>query len=196
MVDEGASTWSMSMDLGYNICYNIPFVIHSYNDYASVGVGILKYSMLMGTFPFPPPPPSTNIAQINMISSFSNRSLRYFDPWVPCLEEFESYKTSTTPIEVEIASSVILSVSTNFGQHLHPHIKCDHLTPPTHVFDSLSSHDFLDPKFPLDKAILDVMASIFNTKDEMIHRLYFPNLELMRVIMMNLDLRLGEFFES
>jgi hypothetical protein len=36
------------------------------------------------------------------------------------------------------------------------------------VVDSPSSHDFLDIEFPSDKAILDVMASIDEPKDEVI----------------------------
>jgi hypothetical protein len=61
------------------------------------------------------------------------------------------------------------------------------------VVDSLISHDFLDTEFAPDKAILDVMDSIFDPKDEMTHQSSCPNLELLRFIMISLDPRLGEF---
>jgi hypothetical protein len=88
---------------------------------------------------------------------------------------------------------MISSTSVDTGQQLHPHMECDQPTPPTWVVDSLSSHDFLDIEFPSDKAILDVMASIDNPKDEVMHRSYFPDSEPMRVSMMSLDPGLGEF---
>jgi hypothetical protein len=61
---------------------NIPFVGDSQSAYMSVGVGMFKDSSLMGTFTLPPPPPSSNVAPINMISSFTSGSLGSFDPWV------------------------------------------------------------------------------------------------------------------
>jgi hypothetical protein len=60
------------------------------------------------------------------------------------------------------------------------------------VVDSLSSHDFLDTKFPSEEAILEVMASIDKPReDENHHTFLLPDLELMRVNMMSLDSKLG-----
>jgi hypothetical protein len=47
---------------------NIPFLGDSTITYESVGVGLLKYSSLMGTFPTPVPQTSQHITMINMIS--------------------------------------------------------------------------------------------------------------------------------
>jgi hypothetical protein len=41
-------------------------------------------------------------------------------------------------------------------------MECDQPTPPVWVVDSPSSHDSLDFEFPLEKAILEVMASTDN----------------------------------
>jgi hypothetical protein len=62
-------------DLGSNVGSNVPFVGDTQQSYMSVGVGMFKDSSLMGTFPLPPPPPTTNISPINMISSFTSGSL-------------------------------------------------------------------------------------------------------------------------
>jgi hypothetical protein len=67
---------------------------------------------------------------------------------------------------------------------------------PTWVFNSSNSHDVLDIEFPSNKAILDVMASLNNPKYEVMYQSYYPNLELMRVRMMSLDLRLIEFIRA
>ena len=49
---------------------NVPFIANTPPGYENVGVGLLKDSSLMGTFPIPPQPniPSLLVASINMIS--------------------------------------------------------------------------------------------------------------------------------
>ena len=47
--------------------------------------------------------------------------------------------------------------------------------------------------FPLEEAILEVMASIENPKDEVMHQSSFPYSEQTRVDMMSCDPRLGAF---
>jgi hypothetical protein len=59
---------------------NIPFLGDHPVTYESVGVGLLKYSSLMGTFPTPLPPTAHHIAAINMISNFPYQSLESSDP--------------------------------------------------------------------------------------------------------------------
>jgi len=106
----------------------------------SVGVGMFKYLSLMGIFILPLPTPTMNVTPMNMISTFTNGSLRYIDPWVvPCPEDVESYRYSMLP------------------------------TPLTWVVDSLHSHDLLDTKLPLDTTIMDVMYSIDEHKNEVMH---------------------------
>jgi hypothetical protein len=49
---------------------NIPFIAKTPPGYENVGVGLLKDSSLMGTFPIPPPDvPHSSVASINMIST-------------------------------------------------------------------------------------------------------------------------------
>jgi hypothetical protein len=154
----------------------------------NVGVEMFKESSLMGTFPFPPPPPTMNISPINIISSFTRGSLWYFDPWVvPHPEDVESYGAFMLLTTVEISFPVVPSASIDTGQKLHPHMEYDHPTPPAWVIDSLSSHDFLDNKFPSNKAILDAMASIDKPMDEKTHLSSFPDSEPMRVSVKSLD---------
>jgi hypothetical protein len=61
---------------------NIPFLGDHKITYESVGVGLLKYSSLMGTFPTPLPPTAHHIATVNMISSTAYQSLESYDPWI------------------------------------------------------------------------------------------------------------------
>jgi hypothetical protein len=63
--------------------------------FMNIGAGISKDTLLMGIFLLPPPSPTAHIAPINMISSFTSGSLRYFDPWVaPHLEDVDTYVAS------------------------------------------------------------------------------------------------------
>jgi hypothetical protein len=160
----------------------------------SVSEGMLKYSFFNGTFPLPPPAPSTNISPINMISSFTIGSLMSFDPWVVARpKELESYEPSMPLTMVYILYSKIPSSSNDMGDHIHHHMDCDPPNPFTWFIDSLSSHNFLDTEFPSNNTILNFMDSIDNPKDQMMHQSYFPHSELMRISMMSLDKGLGVF---
>jgi hypothetical protein len=62
---------------------NVPFISKTPPGYENVGVGLLKDSTLMGTFPIPPPdilPPF--VASINMISTTIRETPASYDPWV------------------------------------------------------------------------------------------------------------------
>jgi hypothetical protein len=62
---------------------NIPFIMKTPPDYENVGVGLLKDSNLMGTFPIPPPDiPLPFVASINMISTTVHETLESYDPWI------------------------------------------------------------------------------------------------------------------
>jgi hypothetical protein len=51
--------------------------------YENVGVGLLKDSTLMGTFPIPPPDvPPPFVASINMISTSVHETPASHDPWI------------------------------------------------------------------------------------------------------------------
>jgi hypothetical protein len=62
---------------------NVPFISKTPLGYENVGVGLLKDSTLMGTFPIPPPdiPPSF-VTSINMISTGVHETPESYDPWV------------------------------------------------------------------------------------------------------------------
>ena len=62
---------------------NVPFISKKPPGYENVGVGLLKDSTLMGTFPIPPldiHPPF--VASINMISTYVHEILESYDPWI------------------------------------------------------------------------------------------------------------------
>jgi hypothetical protein len=63
---------------------NVPFIANTPLGYENVGVGLLKDSSLMGTFPIPPPPniPSQLVASINMISTMPRELPVSADPWI------------------------------------------------------------------------------------------------------------------
>jgi hypothetical protein len=62
---------------------NIPFILKTPPSYENVGVGLLKDSTLMGTFPIPPPNiPPPFVALINMISTVVHETLDSYDPWI------------------------------------------------------------------------------------------------------------------
>jgi hypothetical protein len=63
---------------------NVPFIANTPPGYENVGVGLLKDSSLMGTFPIPPPPdiPCLLVASINMISTVPRELPVSADPWI------------------------------------------------------------------------------------------------------------------
>jgi hypothetical protein len=63
---------------------NMSFIAKTPSSYENVGVGLLKDSSLMGTFPIPPPPdvPRPSVASINMISVVSHELPVSSDPWI------------------------------------------------------------------------------------------------------------------
>jgi len=90
------------------------------------GVGMFKESSSMDTFIVPPPPLSSYICPINMISCFTSGSLQYFDSLVvPCPEEFDCYGDIMALTLVDISSPTISLASTNIVQNLHLHMEYD-----------------------------------------------------------------------
>jgi hypothetical protein len=62
---------------------NVPFILKTPLGYENVGVGLLKDSTLMGTFPIPPPYiPPPFVASINMISTSVQENPASHDPWI------------------------------------------------------------------------------------------------------------------
>jgi hypothetical protein len=83
---------------------NIPFLGDHPVTYESVGVGLLKYSILMGTFPTPVPLTTHHIAIVNMILTMPYQSLESYDPWiVPSPLEFDVLSDTMPLIPAEAA---------------------------------------------------------------------------------------------
>jgi hypothetical protein len=62
---------------------NIPFIATTPPGYENIGVGLLKDSSLMGTFPIPPRDvPHSYVASINMISTSIHGTPASHDPWM------------------------------------------------------------------------------------------------------------------
>jgi hypothetical protein len=62
---------------------NVPFIAKTPSGYENVGVGLLKDSSLMGTFPIPlPDVPHPSVASINMISTIPHILPMSHDPWI------------------------------------------------------------------------------------------------------------------
>jgi hypothetical protein len=99
---------------------NIPLLGDHKIMYESVGVGLLKDSSLMGTFPTPLPPTTHDIATVDMISTATYQYLESSDPWiVPRPLEFDSLG-DTMPLDPTEPSYV--SIQSTFplldDQHL------------------------------------------------------------------------------
>jgi hypothetical protein len=115
-----------SPDLRSNVGSNIPFVGDTQQSYMDVVVGIFKESSLMGMLHLLRPPLVVNIYPINMISSFTSRSLGSFDPWVvPHPKDVESYGSSMPLSTVDISFAMISLALVDTGQHLHHHLEFD-----------------------------------------------------------------------
>jgi hypothetical protein len=136
---------------------NIPFLGDHKITYESIGVGLLKYSSLMGTFPTPLPPTTHHIATVDMIFTVAYQSLESYDPWiVPCSLEFDALGDTVplTPAKKSYVSIQYASPSSN-DHHL--------LTPDGSLMQSqLSSFssviDYISPIFPLDEAIMEMLS--------------------------------------
>jgi hypothetical protein len=136
---------------------NIPFLGDTKITYESVGIGLLKYSSLMGTFPTPLPPTSQHISTINMISTMAYQSYESSDPWVvPSPLEFDALGDTIPLSPVEASYNAIQSASPSLDdQHL--------LASNTYSFpswlDSLSStFDYILWIFPSDESIMEMLS--------------------------------------
>jgi hypothetical protein len=121
---------------------NVPLIIKTLPGYENVGVGLLKDSSLMATFPIPPPLdlPHPFIASINMISNVPHELSVSVDPWL-VLDHGDHVRfgdvMSLSPIE-----SAYQSIQS--------------ATPTTSSFDELSPDPFC-VIFPTDEMIMSVM---------------------------------------
>jgi hypothetical protein len=120
----------------------VSFIAKTPPGYENVGVGLLKISSLMGTFPIPPPPdvPHLSVASINIIFVIPHELPVSSDPWiVPGPRDHTRFGDVMSLSPVESAYHAIQST-----------------TPSTPSLDELS----LDPFhviFPTDEMIMSIM---------------------------------------
>jgi hypothetical protein len=136
---------------------NIPFLGDHPVTYESIGVGLLKDSSLMATFPTPLPPTAHHIVVVNMISTMPYQSLESSDPWiVPSPLEFDVL-SDTMPLSLAEAVYVAIqsaSPSPNESNSLAP----DAYSMPSWL-DSLSSAvDYISHIFPSDESIMEMLS--------------------------------------
>jgi hypothetical protein len=92
---------------------NVPFILKTPPDYNNVGVGLLKDSTMMGTFPIPPPDiPPPFVPSINMISTSVHETPESYDPWiVPLSRDYLHYGDQMPLSLVELAYQDIQSTN-------------------------------------------------------------------------------------
>jgi hypothetical protein len=120
---------------------NVSFIAKTPPGYENVGVGLLKDSSLMGTFPIPPlDVPRPSVASINMISTMPHEIPVSSDPWI----------VPNPGYHLRFGNSMPLSPVESTYQAIQSE------TPSTPSLDELSPDPFR-VIFPTDKMIMSVM---------------------------------------
>jgi hypothetical protein len=156
---------------------NIPFLGDHKITYESIGVGLLKDSSLMGTFPTPLPPTTHHIATINMISTMVYQSLESSDPWVvPSPLEFDALGDTMPLSPAETSYVAIQSASpSSDDQHL---LAPDTYSMPSWLSSLSSAFDYISQIFPSDESIMEMLSIDDVPWDDSHHRSSFlPPLE-------------------
>jgi hypothetical protein len=151
---------------------NIPFLGDHQVTYESIGVGLLKHSSLMGTFPTPLPSTTHHISTINMISTMAYQSLESSDPWiVPSPMEFDGLGDTMPLSPTEAAYMAIQSASPSPKK---PHLLAlDAYSMPSWL-DSLSSAiNYISHIFPSDESIMEMLSIDDVSWDDNHHRSSF-----------------------
>jgi hypothetical protein len=151
---------------------NIPFLGDHKITYESVGVGLLKYSSLMGTFPTPLPPTTHHISTVDMISTAAYQSLESSDPWiVPSPLEFDALGDTVplSPAETSYVSIQSTSPSSD-DQHL---LAPDSYSMPSRLSSLSSAIDYISPIFPSDESIKEMLSIDELPRDDNHHRSSF-----------------------
>jgi hypothetical protein len=133
---------------------NVPFISKTPPGYENVGVGLLKDSTLMGTFPIPPPDnPTPFVASINMISTTVCETPESYDPWVvPGPGDYLHYENKISLSPVKFAYQAIQSATPA------PLSPCD------------SSPDLFHMVFPTYEMIMSIISMEGTPSDDGHHR--------------------------
>jgi hypothetical protein len=153
---------------------NIPFLGDHKITYESIGVGLLKYSSLMGTFPTPLPLTTHHIATVDMIWTVAYQSLESSDSWIlPCPLEFDALG-DTVPLSLAAMSYIsIQSASPSSGDQ---HLLAPDISSMQSWLSSLSSMiDYISPTFPSDESIPEMLHIDKLPWDNNRHRSSFPS---------------------
>jgi hypothetical protein len=136
---------------------NIPFLRDHKIMYESIGVGLLKDSSLMVTFPTPLPPTTHHISTVDMISTVAYQSLESSDPWiVPSPLEFDALGDTMPPILAETSYVSIQSTSpSSYDQHL---LAPDGYSMQSRLISLPSAIDYISPIFPSDESIMEMLS--------------------------------------
>jgi hypothetical protein len=151
---------------------NIPFLGDHKITYESVGVGLLKDSSLMGTFPTPLPPTTHHIATVNMILTVTYQSLESSDPWiVPSPLEFDALG-DTVPLSPSKTSYVVFQSTSpsSDDQHL---LSPDNYSMPSQLTSLSSAIDYISPIFLSDESITEMLNIDELHRDDNHHRSSF-----------------------
>jgi hypothetical protein len=156
---------------------NIPFLGDSKITYQIVGVGFLKESSLMSTFPTPLPPTSAHISMINMISTMAHQSYESYDPWiVPSPLEFDALGDTMPLSPIEVAYDTIQSTSSSLEEQ---HMISSTTYSLTSWLTPLSSTlDYILQIFPSNESIMEMLNIKETPWDDNHHRWSFlPSLD-------------------
>jgi hypothetical protein len=136
---------------------NIPFFGYHKIMYESIGVGLLKDSSLMGTFPTPLPPTTHHVSTINMISTTVYQSLESSEPWV-VPSPLELYALGDTmPLSPPKTSYIAIQSNSPSSDDQHLLAPDSYLMPSW--LNSLSSViDYISQIFPSDESIMEMLS--------------------------------------
>jgi hypothetical protein len=151
---------------------NIPFLGDHKIMYESVGVGLLKYSSLMGTFPTPLPPTTHHIATVDMISTTAYQSLESSDPWIVLSPlEFDALGDSVPLSSAETSYvSIQFASPSSDDQHL---LAPDSYSMPSRLSSLSSAIDYISPIFPSNESIMEMLRIDELPRDDNHHRSLF-----------------------
>jgi hypothetical protein len=135
---------------------NIPFLGDHKITYESIGVGLVKDSSLMGTFPTPLPLTTHHIATVNMISTANYKSSKSSDSWIiPRSLEFDALGdiVPLVPTKTSYVSTPFASPSSDDRHLLTPNVSSMQSW-----LSSLSSAiDYISSIFPSDESIPEML---------------------------------------
>ena len=136
---------------------NIPFLGDHPVTYESIGVGLLKYFSLMGTFSIPIPPSAHHIAIVNMILTLPYQSLESSDPWIVRSPLEFDVLSDTMPLSPVKAAYVAIQSTSPLSNNSHSLASDTYLVPSW--LDSLSSTvDYISHIFPSDESIMEMLS--------------------------------------